>query len=306
MASRMTQPGKGPHPRPARRQPAVHLLALAILLVGCATGLAEAPNAESFLDRVQPVLDEHCLSCHDDIQKKGRLSFEGMEADASRLANRDLWWGVLKNVRAGIMPPVSQPRLDGKSQRALEDWIKFQAFGIDPGDLDPGRVTVRRLNRIEYRNTIRDLLGVVYDTNAEFPPDDAGHGFDNIGDVLTMSPLLLEKYIAAANSVITKVVPMAPKAVVDKVLPGDSFHHSGTGKGPAPPRKNPSALSLSYYKEATAAHVSGGALGTLPPHPRSDGHGVLRRRRLRLQPVPDHLQGGRSRAATARAEPAGQ
>ena len=61
-------------------------------------------------------------------------------------------------------------------------------FQVDPQNPDPGRVTVRRLNRVEYRNTIRDLLGVDFDTDKEFPPDDAGHGFDNIGDVLTLPP----------------------------------------------------------------------------------------------------------------------
>ena len=114
---------------------------------------------------------------------------------------------MLKNVRAGIMPPAGKPRPSSKEQRILEDWIKYAAFGIDPNDPDPGRVTVRRLNRVEYRNTVRDLLDVVYDTSAEFPPDDSGHGFDNIGDVLTMSPLLLEKYIAAADFIVSKAVP---------------------------------------------------------------------------------------------------
>ena len=97
------------------------------------------------------------------------------------------------------MPPADKPQPSDEERRLLEDWIKYGAFGIDPKDPDPGRVTVRRLNRVEYRNTIRDLIGVDYDTTSEFPPDDTGHGFDNIGDVLTLSPLLLEKYLAAAN-----------------------------------------------------------------------------------------------------------
>src|SRR3954447_11184627 len=89
----------------------------------------------------------------------------------------------------------------------MERWIKSGAFGLDPKNPDPGRVTVRRLNRIEYRNSIRDLLGVDFDTDKEFPPDDIGYGFDNIGDVLSFSPLLAEKYMSAATRIMPPAVP---------------------------------------------------------------------------------------------------
>src|SRR5207245_1688186 len=115
-------------------------------------------------------------------------------------------------------------------------------FKIDPQNPDPGRVTVRRLNRIEYRNTIRDLLGVHYDTDAEFPPDDTGHGFDNIGDVLSLSPLLLEKYIAAARAIVAQAVPLSSAVVAEKRVAGQRFRAADaaeeSGEGP---------LSLSYY-----------------------------------------------------------
>src|SRR6202034_1025726 len=124
-----------------------------------------------------------------------------------------VWHSVLKNLRSGIMPPADKPQPTAEERRLLEEWIKYGALGIDPKDPDPGRVTVRRLNRVEYRNTISDLIGVDYDTTSEFPADDSGHGFDNIGDVLTLSPMLLEKYLNAANAIISKVVPMVPKVV---------------------------------------------------------------------------------------------
>ena len=95
----------------------------------------------------------------------------------------------------------------------LEHWIKYKAFALNPLAPDPGRVTLRRLNRVEYRNTVRDLLGVEYRADEEFPADDTGHGFDNIGDVLSVSPLLLEKYLAAAQQVVAEAVPMVPKVV---------------------------------------------------------------------------------------------
>ena len=146
----------------------------------------------------------------------------------------------------GIMPPAGKPRPSGEERRILEDWIKYGAFGIDPKDPDPGRVTVRRLNRVEYRNTIRDLIGVDYDTTAEFPPDDTGHGFDNIGDVLTMSPLLLEKYIAAADVIVSKAVPTTSRVVAEKTRPGRSFRRPADGAAAGENTAGP--LSLSYYE----------------------------------------------------------
>ena len=156
--------------------------------------------------------------------------------------------------------PASCRRLASRSRppetKLLEEWIKSQVFEIDPGDPDPGRVTVRRLNRTEYRNTIRDLTGVDYDTGAEFPPDDTGHGFDNIGDVLTLSPLLLEKYILAAKAIVSSAVPTSSRIVADTVLPGRRFRHasSSSSSGPVAGRDmEPGPLSLSYYEPASVS-----------------------------------------------------
>ena len=79
---------------------------------------------------------------------------------------------------------------------------------------------MRRLNRVEYRNTVHDLLGVDYNTDHEFPPDDSGFGFDNIGDALTISPMLMEKYVAAAQAVIAEAVPTAPRKPAEQVVLG--------------------------------------------------------------------------------------
>ena len=128
--------------------------------------------------------------------EKGTPAFDGSRGIRSGCATESSGGPCSRTCGPAIMPPAGKPRPSAAELAALEDWIKYGAFGIDPKDPDPGRVTVRRLNRVEYRNTIRDLMGVDYDTTAEFPPDDTGHGFDNIGDVLTLSPLLLEKYLA--------------------------------------------------------------------------------------------------------------
>ena len=96
-----------------------------------------------------------------------------------------------------------------------------RAFGLDAAHPDPGRVTLRRLNRVEYRNTIRDLTGVDFKADEEFPPDDTGHGFDNLGDVLTVSPMLLEKYLGAAQAIVTQAVPTVPKVMPERVIAGN-------------------------------------------------------------------------------------
>src|SRR5690349_664045 len=152
-----------------------------------------APDA-GFRQRVEPVLEEFCYDCHGEGEKKGKVSFDEFKSHDELLQKRDLWLAVLKNVRAGLMPPEDKARPTPDQRHLLEEWIKRDVFQIDPQNPDPGRVTIRRLNRVEYRNTMRDLMGYDFPVNEELPPDDTGYGFDNIGDVLTVSPMLLEKY----------------------------------------------------------------------------------------------------------------
>jgi hypothetical protein len=167
----------------------------------------ELPAAARFRERVQPILETYCYGCHGYGASEGGRTLDELGPDEELVGNRVLWWAVLKNVRADIMPPSGEERPNNDERRALFDWIKFDAFAIDPADPDPGRVTLRRLNRAEYRNTVRDLMGVDFDTVEEFPADDTGYGFDNIGDVLSLSPLLLEKYLQAAEEIVAQAVP---------------------------------------------------------------------------------------------------
>ncbi len=161
-----------------------------------------------------------------------------------------MWWKTLKMLRAGLMPPKGKDRPSAEQVAALERWVKYTAFGIDPNDPDPGRVTLRRLNRTEYRNTVRDLLGIDFNATAEFPPDDTGHGFDNVADVLTLSPLLLEKYIAAAKTIVGQAVPTAPWVPAEKRIFGQQFAIADTKPSGAPD----APLVLPYTKSAVAKH----------------------------------------------------
>jgi hypothetical protein len=221
-------------------------LALALLFPTLANAAERA--VPKFDDDVRPILEDRCFQCHGGGIKKG-----GVDLEAASAADRKLWWAVLRNLRSGIMPPAGEPQPSDHERQRLEDWIKFGAFGINPDDADPGRITVHRLNRVEYRNTIHDLIGVDFDATGEFPPDDAGHGFDNIGDVLTLSPLLLEKYLTAAKTIVSRAVPMVPKVVADRVIPGREFIPAGGAK--ETDASSTPWRSLSYYEPATVSHT---------------------------------------------------
>ena len=108
--------------------------------------------------------------------------------------------------------------LSASDVAAVTGWIRKLPGVSDAStsarDADPGRVTARRLNRVEYNNTIRDLLGVSLRPADEFPVDDSGYGFDNIGDVLSLSPMLMEKYLSAARAVARAAVFGEPRAAI--------------------------------------------------------------------------------------------
>lgn len=161
-------------------------------------------RAAEFRATVAPILARYCFNCHGQGNITAEVAFDRFASDAELVTSRDLWFKALKQLRADLMPPHGEERPSVDEIHAIERWIKTAVFEIDPRNPDPGVVTVRRLNRVEYRNTIRDLVGVDYDTSGEFPADDSGYGFDNIGEVLTVSPLLLEKYIAAAEAIVKK------------------------------------------------------------------------------------------------------
>jgi hypothetical protein len=210
-----------------------------------------------FHQDVQPLLEEYCYECHGDGMSSGGVAFDELKSDGEIL-NRDLWAKAIKNLRTGIMPPQKAPHPAPAEQKVLEDWVKYGAFGIDPRNPDPGRVTLRRLNRVEYRNTIRDLTGVDYNTDDEFPPDDTGYGFDNIGDVLTLSPMLLEKYMNAAAAIVDQAVPKVSRVIPQTKLAGSRFRAGGAnsgnaGRGGRGGNQSDSLLSLSYYEPAAVA-----------------------------------------------------
>ena len=231
------------------------LLPVLAVVFSCALSRGEdTPAAAHFRKDIEPLLSDYCYDCHADGEKKGNVVFDEFKSDDALLGSHDLWFGVLKNMRAGLMPPKKKPQPSAEEREKIEKWIKYEAFGIDPSAPDTGRVTVRRLNRVEYRNTIRDLTGCDFHSEVEFPPDDTGYGFDNIGDVLTVSPILLEKYLAAAKTIVTEVVPTVSRVAPETKITGDQFRREKAdddGEGRRGDRREP-IRSLSYYEAANA------------------------------------------------------
>ncbi len=195
----------------------------ALLLVHGVAGAKEPAAALEYQRDVRPLLEKYCYDCHGGGASEGDLELDQFEDLASAIEQPQLWWNVLKNVRSSVMPPASEPRPTADELATISNWIKFGVFQIDPANPDPGRLSARRLNRNEYSNTINDLMGTRFNAALLFPPDDAGHGFDNVGDALGFSPLLMEKYLQAARTVVEEAVPTVTKVVPRQVLEGRDF-----------------------------------------------------------------------------------
>jgi hypothetical protein len=178
-------------------------LAKAAKAVASSAQATDNAYAKSYHDRVQPLLQKYCIECHGHETHEGEVNFEALKDFSAAIGERKTWERARKMLGAGSMPPADhEPRPTTAESTALMRWIDLAVFDLDcERTHDPGHVTIRRLNRAEYNNTIRDLLGIQLRPADDFPSDDVGNGFDNMGDVLSLSPLLLEKYLGAAENV---------------------------------------------------------------------------------------------------------
>jgi hypothetical protein len=165
----------------------------------------------SFEKEVTPLLQKYCYDCHGDGAHKAGLALDDYETVADVHAARPKWEAVLRNVSRHEMPPDDGGVLPSDTEReTISRFVEQELFKLDPAHPDPGRVVLRRLNRAEYNTTIRDLTGIDFRPANDFPPDDSGYGFDNIGAVLSLPPVLLEKYLAAADKIFDTAIVTDP------------------------------------------------------------------------------------------------
>jgi hypothetical protein len=177
----------------------------ALVLGATAHAFAEDDSslATPFTRDVAPFLQTHCTGCHGGQEPEAKLSLDRYTDSAKIQTDIATWEKVLRIIAARQMPPADEPQPTEAEYHAIERALEAELERFDCfSERHPGRVTLRRLNRAEYNNTVRALVGVDYRPADDFPADDVGNGFDNIGDVLSIPPILLEKYLAAAERVI--------------------------------------------------------------------------------------------------------
>ena len=173
--------------------------------------VAARPAPDFALD-VRRFLISHCVVCHGAVDPHGKLNLDAIASPAQAAAAPSVWTRARRLVSGGEMPPVGTARPPKEAVERFLAWIDATIPVATPspaassGPGDPGRVTMRRLNRLEYRNTVRDLLGVDDRSSDGFPSDDVGYGFDDIGDVLSMPPLLVEKALQAAERLANEAI----------------------------------------------------------------------------------------------------
>ena len=184
-------------------------------------------------EHILPLLEKYCVDCHNADKHKGDLNLLPLLEKPNLGEHREVWEKIAEALESGDMPPEKKPHPEKEQREMLLQFIDSQLSQVDCKiDRNPGKVTIRRLNRQEYRNTIRDLLHVDFNPD-DFPNDEVGYGFDNIADVLSLPPLLMEKFMTAAEEIVKKaIVPdAAPKPKVTRIA-GDRFESENESNKP--------------------------------------------------------------------------
>ena len=194
-------------------------IASAVAILAGTTKAIPANEPPDFRPVGVPYLEKYCSKCHGAEKPEAEIALTVFTDAESLIKQRKIWTNVTKQLQSGSMPPDDNPR---PSTAETEAFLELVRTIFDHADKnakpDPGRVTMRRLNRVEYRNTIRDLIGVDFDPTADFPSDDIGYGFDNIGDVLSLPPVLMERYLDAADSIMNRAITPDAPAVTKRHL----------------------------------------------------------------------------------------
>ena len=191
----------------------------AALMVSVGWAVLHASSAQDTPARIanepavnaRAVVDKYCVTCHNQRLKTSDLALDSLDI-SSPASHGEIWEGVARRLRTRSMPPQGMPRPDDATYNSLASYLETELDRAAAAKPNPGRPIIRRLNRSEYANSVRDLLDVEIDVASLLPPDDSAFGFDNISDLLGTSPALLERYLVAADRVSALAVgaPVAP------------------------------------------------------------------------------------------------
>lgn len=169
-------------------------------------------SAEDKPSAIRRFFSQHCQKCHSGTRPKGELNLESLTQDFTDKKIREKWLAVLEQLNAGNMPPKEEPRPPAEKVKAAAQWIHEQLEAVEiAGRAEQGRVVMRRLNRAEYANTVRDLLHVEVDLSDLLPLDTSTSGFDNSAELLHTSSYLMRSYLDAADRVLDEAVANEPK-----------------------------------------------------------------------------------------------
>jgi hypothetical protein len=216
------------------------------------------PKTQAYAKDVQPLLQKYCYDCHGNGEHKGDVALDDYATAADVLKGRTAWETVLHHVNSLEMPPSDAAAFPDRTERdRISEWIERTLYNYNPAHPDPGRVTVHRLNRNEYHNTIRDLTGVDFQPSYDFPADNSGFGFDNVSDVLSLSPTLLEDYLSAAGEILDQAIATDPIRSQTRRFPANLMQFGFNADGD----KGDGWMPLSALEEdglAMSLPVSGG------------------------------------------------
>ena len=173
---------------------------------------SQTADAKLFDDQFRPLLVRHCVTCHGGDKPKGKLRLDNLTTDFADAATLARWTAVIERLEAGEMPPKGKPRPPAQDVQALTGWLAPRVAAADAAArAAQGRVILRRLNRVEYENTVRDLLGINVNLKEQLPEDGSADGFDNAGAANHTSSFLMEKYLEAADKALNMAIANRPK-----------------------------------------------------------------------------------------------
>ena len=184
----------------------------------------EPVPSDAYPTVVVPFLTQYCIDCHAGDDAEGGIAFDHFTESANVQQHYEMWEKAARFIRTSQMPPADADQPTSAERKTVERALQVELAKFDCSVARrPGRVTIRRLNRAEYDNTIRDLVGLDLQLSKDFPSDDVGDGFDNMGDVLSLPPVLLEKYLAAARVIAERTLadPVARKRFLVHVADSD-------------------------------------------------------------------------------------
>ena len=192
-------------------------VSVASLAVPCVFLAASLPASAA--ENASTLVNQYCVACHNKKLNTAGISLEGLDPNKAD-SNADAWEKVIRKLNAKEMPPAGMPHPSPAAEKQFTDWLESELDRAAMANPNPGHPTIHRLNRNEYSNAVRDLLALDAKPGDKLPLDDSGYGFDNIGDVLSLSPMLLERYLSVARSVAALAVGNTDvKPVVDIFSP---------------------------------------------------------------------------------------